>query len=309
MFLDLVYRHYDQATLDRECNPSLLIEGSQRYLDDYAERSLRLRKRHCDWSTASYGPGRLRQVDVFRPSGAAHAPRPVQVFFHGGGWHLLSKDESSFVVDGLGSQGAIVVVASYTLVPEVTLDGVVEDAFAVMRWVLEHAADFDGDPDRLFISGHSAGAHLAAMILTEAGRRLPAGMVKGALLMSGNYNLEPIRLSARNQRLRLDRETADRNSPSLRAPMPGPQVIVSFGEFESRQYKDQGNELAANWCSGGVACQVVELSGANHFEAVLELAKPDSTIVREFLAMGKTPAGSAKRRAQSAASEAQGEGG
>jgi arylformamidase len=306
--LDLVYRHYDQAALDRECNPSLLIEGSQRYLDEYAERSCSLRKRHREWFTASYGLGPLRQVDVFRPSGKP-APLPVQVFFHGGGWHLLSKDESSFVVDGLGSQGAIVVVASYTLVPEVTLDGVVADAFAVMRWVLENAAGLGGDAERLFVSGHSAGAHLAAMLLTEVGRRLPAGLVKGALLMSGNYNLEPIRLSARNQRLRLDRETADRNSPALRLPVPGPQVIVSFGELESQQYKDQGNELADNWRSGGVACQVVELPGANHFEAVLELAKPDSAIVREFLAMAKTPAGSAKRRAQSAASEARGGGG
>jgi arylformamidase len=307
--LDLVYRHYDQATLDRECNPSLLIEGSQRYLEDYAERSLRLRERHCDWSTESYGPGRLRKVDVFRPSGATHGPRPVQVFFHGGGWHLLSKDESSFVVDGLGSQGAIVVVASYTLVPEVTLDGVVADAFSVMRWVFENAVSLGGDPGRIFVSGHSAGAHITAMILTEAGRRLPAGLVKGALLMSGNYNLEPIRLSARNQRLRLDRESVERNSPALRLPVPGPDVIVSFGEFESQQYKDQGNELADTWRSGGVACQVVELPGANHFEAVLELAKPDSMIVHEFLGMAMTPADSAKRRAQSAASEAQGEGG
>jgi arylformamidase len=282
--LILVYRHYDQATLDRECNPSLVIENAERYLDDYKDRSLKLRGRHPDWFTAGYGEGPMRQVDIFRPAGA-RGPVPVQVFFHGGGWRMLTKDENSFVVDGLGAGGAVVVVVSYSLIPSVALDGVVDDAMSAMRWIGGKAPSFGGDADRIFISGHSAGAHLAAMILSEAGRELPAGLVKGALLMSGNYNLEPIRLSARNRLLSLDPESVARNSPSLRLPIPGPEVIVAYGAFESSQYKDQGNELARHWSSGGVSCRVIELPGKNHLEAVLELEDPDSAIVREFLAI------------------------
>lgn len=278
--MTLVYRHYDQERLDRECNPSLMIANPDAYLVAYAEASRAARQRHPDHLTGSYGSHPLQSLDVFRTS----LPKaPVQVFIHGGGWRMLTKDESSFAADGFVPGGVLTVAISYRLLPEVALDDVVQDACAAMRWIHANVAALGGDPDRIFISGHSAGAHLCAMIVAEQGGSLPRNLVKGALLLSGNYDLEPLRLSARNRILGLDHSTARRNSPMHRVPSPGTDVIVSWGAGESGQYKDQGRELAATWRGHGLSCEEIEVPALNHLQVVLELANPDSLLTRRIL--------------------------
>jgi arylformamidase len=279
--MTLVYRHYDQETLDRECNPSSTIPDADGWLVRYAELSAATRARRGAPETFRYGPHSRHALDVFSAGQGA----PIHVFIHGGGWRMLSKDESSFVADGFVPHGVTTVVISYRLLPETPLADIVADACLALRWVFENAARFGGDAARIQISGHSAGAHLAASVLCEMGRSLPVGMIASAILLSGNYELEPLRLSARNRIIGLDAESAARNSPARKPPGAGARVLVGWGEKESLQYQTQGLELAANWTSRGARCETLALPGLHHLEAPLELGNPGSETVRRAIAL------------------------
>lgn len=279
-----VYRDYDQATLDRECNPASTIDDPEACLGRYAQLSEAARTRHPDRFSATYGRGARNTLDVF-PAATPHAP--IQLFIHGGGWRMLSKDESSFVADGLVRHGATVVAISYTLLPEATLDQIAEDVFDATDWVWRNAAGFGADRDRIFISGHSAGAHLAGMLLTAAWRQargLPADLIKGATLVSGNYDLEPLQLSSRNRAMNLDAEGARRNSPLHHLAAPAPQAIVAWGALENRQYRTQASEFAEALRTCGSACEEIEVPGKHHLDVVLELGNADGMLTRKVLA-------------------------
>jgi arylformamidase len=277
--MTLVYRHYDQDTLDRECNPSLVIPDADAYLTLYAELSRRTRAARPPLLTASYGEGPLRTLDVFAAGGrGGGAGAPVHIFVHGGGWRMLTRAESSYVADGLCDAGIVVVAISYPLLPDATLDGIAADVSASLLWVRDHARDLGGDPGRIHVSGHSAGAHLAAMAVCDQGRGLPSGLIRSAVLLSGNYELEPLRLSARNLVLKLDHAAVSRNSPARMVPGAGTHVVVGWGERESGQYRAQGRELAAAWRAHGAACTELELPGLNHLEVPLALGRPDSAV-------------------------------
>ncbi|MFN8723150.1 MAG: alpha/beta hydrolase [Rhodospirillales bacterium] len=277
--MTLVYRHYDQDTLDRECNPSLVIPDADAYLTLYAELSRRTRAARPPLLTASYGEGPLRTLDVFAAGGrGGGAGAPVHIFVHGGGWRMLTRAESSYVADGLCDAGIVVVAISYPLLPDATLDGIAADVSASLLWVRDHARDLGGDPGRIHVSGHSAGAHLAAMAVCDQGRGLPSGLIRSAVLLSGNYELEPLRLSARNLVLKLDHAAVSRNSPARMVPGAGTHVVVGWGERESGQYRAQGRELAAAWRAHGAACTELELPDLNHLEVPLALGRPDSAV-------------------------------
>jgi arylformamidase len=191
---------------------------------------------------------------------------------------MLSRQDSNFVVEGLRECGAVIIVLSYRLIPHVALDDVVADVYSATRWVASNAGSFGGDSERLFVSGHSAGAHLCAMIVQEQGKSLPAGLINGAILASGNYELEPIRLSARNKLLSLDRQCVARNSPTRLVPPTNTHVSIVWGEQESGQYKEQARDLAAAWRAHGVRCDERELPHLNHLDVPLALVDPQSAL-------------------------------
>ena len=136
---------------------------------------------------------------------------PTLLFFHGGYWQRNAKAGFSFVAEGPLAHGFHVAVAGYTLAPEATMDSIVREARSALRWLLRHLGTLGGDAARLYVSGWSAGGHVAAMLMDEA-------PVAGGLSISGLFELEPIRLSYLNEKLGLDAEQARRNSPLLNLP-------------------------------------------------------------------------------------------
>src|ERR1700738_234170 len=127
----------------------------------------------------------------------------------------------SFVAEGLLAHGFHVAVAGYTLAPEATMDGIVGEARTALRWLHQHLATLGGDLARMYVSGWSAGGHLAAMLMDEAS-------VAGGLAISGLFDLEPIRLSYLNEKLSLDAEQARRNSPLLNPPPRAAKFIIAY---------------------------------------------------------------------------------
>ena len=137
------------------------------------------------------GAGPNMTADLF-PATAGGAP--IQVFMHGGYWRSLDKDIHSFPAEGFVAAGGAAVSLNYALAPAVTLDAIVEQCRAAIEWIADNASRLNGDPDRIFVSGHSAGGHLtAAMLCTDwAARGRPADLVKGGTAISGIFDLAPL---------------------------------------------------------------------------------------------------------------------
>ena len=207
------YLGYDQAGLDAQYNLRDRHPEFQTYFDAWDARSRASRARLDCRLDVPYGEAAKETLDVF-PAGAPNAP--VHIFIHGGYWQNLDKKDYSYLADALVGAGITVVVVNYALAPAVDIDEIVRQNRAALAWVWRHAGDFAADRERLSVSGHSAGGHLATMLLAtdwpSFGAGMPLAPIKGVCAISGIHDLEPIRLSYQNEVLKLDDGMVARNS-------------------------------------------------------------------------------------------------
>lgn len=281
---EAVYRGYTQAELDAQYSQATLVPDLTPYVSFWKDESERARRELDCRTDVAYGPSRAERLDIFP---AARPGAPVHLNFHGGAWRLLSKEYAAFPALQLVPAGATYAAVDFALAAEVTLDEMVRQVRAATAWMYAHAGEYNGDPDRLFISGHSSGAHLCAMILADGWRAeagLPETLVKGAVIASGAYDLEPVRLSARNEYLNLDEAAARRNSATRHIPANGPPILVGWGEGELDEFRRQGAEFAVAWEAAGNHATAEEFPGHNHFDMSNAFGDPDSRIVRAAIA-------------------------
>ncbi len=146
-----------------------------------------------------FGPNARHALDIYAPK-ERKGPLPVVVFFYGGTWREGNRADYLFAAEALTSRDFIVVVPDYRLYPEVRFPAFVEDGANAVRWVLEHATEFGGDPDRLFLMGHSSGAHTATMLtLNEdylAAEGIAASRIRGAIALAGPHAFYPSRTAS-----------------------------------------------------------------------------------------------------------------
>lgn len=151
-------------------------------------------KRHAD---IAYGPLPQQRLDVYVPQGAAAQPRPVVVFWHGGRWREGDKANYRFVGAALAQSGYVVLVANYRHYPVVKMPGFMHDAALAALWAAAHASEYGGDRDRVYLMGHSAGAHLAALVALDSRYFASAGpaapRLAGVIGLSGPYDFLPLR--------------------------------------------------------------------------------------------------------------------
>lgn len=144
----------------------------------------------------AYGPLPRQKLDVYVPDARARRPVPVVGFFYGGGWENGNREEYRFVGAALASRGVMTLVADYRLYRQVVFPGFVQDAALALRWGQDHVAQYAGDPSRLFQMGHSAGAHIAAMLALNRRYLLQAGTDPGAITgligLAGPYDFLPL---------------------------------------------------------------------------------------------------------------------
>ena len=262
---DLEWRSLSEADREREYSPSSCIGGDYRpYLRAYAERSAAARRAHPP-ETLRYGSGERQTIDLFMPVGAK---RPsILVFFHGGYWQELSKRDSAFAAPQCLAHGIGYAAVDYTLAPQATLPAIVDECHAAVARLAGIGP--------LVVAGSSAGAHLAAMVANER--------VRGAVLVSGIYELEPLIGTSINSALGLDAIEAGHNSP-LRRPLGRfPPSLVCWGALETDQFKRQGRAFAHALRSAGRPCAMFECARRNHFDVILDLADPATELGRQTL--------------------------
>jgi arylformamidase len=278
---ETVFLGYDRVALDREYNNSGKIPNAAEYLARYPGESARTRDELPARLDLRYGPAPGEVLDLFLPAGGG--PAPVHVFVHGGYWRSLGKGDFSFVAQGLQPAGALVAVIDYALIPTVDMDELVRQVRAAVAWLHRNAAAFGGDPGRITASGHSAGGHLVAMLMSTDWPRfagLPPDVVKAGAGISGLYDLEPIRLSYLNETLGLTAETARRNSPVHAVPEAAGPLLLAVGALEGDEYHRQTETLAVAWRRRGHAVEVTDMAGHDHFSIVTELGGPERPLSR-----------------------------
>lgn len=281
----LVWLDLDQAELDAAYDQSVYAPNQQQVLRRYAVNSEDARARLGPPRRFAYGPTPIEGLDVY----ATQRPNaPVQIFIHGGAWRGGAARDYGFPAELFVLAGAHFVVPDFINVIEAggSLMPMADQVRRAVAWVRRNAGSFGGDPERIFISGHSSGAHLAGVTLTTDWRSdfgLPADTIKAALLCSGLYDLKPVRLSARGNYIRFTDDMEQSLSTQRVLQKINVPLVVAHGTLETPEFQRQTRDFAAALTAAGKPVRLLVGQGYNHFEMAETLASPYALLGRAAL--------------------------
>lgn len=316
MATDRIFLDFDQAGLDAQYNNRVRFPDYLEHFERWKTWSELARRELPCKLDCRFGASEVETLDIFcaergvsarsglpqsgspqsvpPQSGSAQrgTPRsgsPVCVFIHGGYWYSLDKSDYSFVACGLHPHGVTTVVNNFGLAPTHDMDEIVRQNRAALAWTWRNIhRECGADPSRIFVCGHSAGGHLAMMLLATDwptfGNDLPADLVKGVGAIGGLFDLEPIRRSYLNETLSLSAEQVRRNSPlQAEFPVSAPLLLV-VGIDESEEYHRQSRSMRERWSALGYPVELTVPADLDHFNVVNQLREPDCELVRRQLA-------------------------
>jgi arylformamidase len=270
---------------EKQYNARASIPDHPQIFARWAESSAQVRATFpCDLDI-QYGTDVAETLDVFPAKGEARA---MLVFIHGGWWRSLDKSDFSFIVPEFSKRGIVVANINYGLAPNTFMGDMVKQSRNAMAWLYRHTPHFGIDPDKFFIAGHSAGAHLAAMMIATDWSKfaddIPRDMIKGMVGVSGIYDLEPLlQIDSVNVDLKLTANSAKKLSPTLLKTQSDAAIYLAAGELESDEFKRQSNLLAQNWHKNIEYNQLV--TKAHHLNIVDHFADSEDVLFKHTLAM------------------------
>jgi arylformamidase len=289
-----MYRDMSLAALEQQYSPSSCIDDINIYIKQYIDQSQQVTFQALEenslLSDISYGEHADELLDLYLPTTGNSSK--LQVYIHGGYWQELSKTESSFAAQNFQQQGHYFAVLNYSLAPNASLSEIVEQNRKAIAWLYQHAENFGYDADQIFISGSSAGAHLAMMMaLTPWQNHLPnmksERLIQGLCLVSGIYDLTPIKQTYINEPLQLSEAEINDNSPLLLELYPAseysPQIILSHGDNETDEFKRQSDEMKKKLTALGYQVEFQEIAERNHFNVIVDLANRNSWLSQQVL--------------------------
>ena len=236
----------------------------------------------------AYGAPSSNRIECFLPRtegapGGARRGAPIFAFLHGGWWQDLSIDYAAAPAVALTDAGAIYASIGYTLTPAVQLREIVAEVSAALTTIAANATGMGGDPRRIVLAGHSAGAHLAATQLTALTPEAPRYTAAGLLLIGGAYDLGPIAESYVNEKVCMSEADAAALSPALLTPLHDVPVKIRVGEEEPEEFHRNAALLLECWSPSLSAIDSATLSGRDHFDALDELADPHGRLYADAL--------------------------
>jgi len=281
-----VWLDMDQAELDAAYDQIKYAPNLPQITTRYATNSEAVRARLGGPRRYAYGPTPIEALDVYATT---RANAPINIFLHGGAWRGGLAKNYGYAAELFVHAGAHYVVPDFINVTEASgsLMPMAEQVRRAVAWVYRNARSFGGDPDRLYVSGHSSGGHLAGVVLVTDWRKdfnLPVDTVKGGLCCSGLFDLKAVRLSARSSYVKFTDEiehalSSQRHLDKLNAP-----VIVAYGTFETPEFQRQSRDFAAAVKAAGKPVELLVAEGYNHFEIPETLANPYGLLGRAVLA-------------------------
>lgn len=224
-----------------------------------------------------YGPHARHHLDVWVPSRPDTARLPVVLFFYGGGWHAGERGDYGFAAAAYAAQGFVAVIADYRLVPEVRFPDFLEDAALALRWVWQHIAHYGGDPARIAVAGHSAGAYIAAMLALDprwlAAVQLPPTTIKAGVLLSGPFDFAPFREWRGRATFGTYPDPAD-TQPINHVRPDAPPLLLQHGSSDRLVYAKNSRSLSQRLASVGAPHQLRIYQGCDHAGTAVALSRP-----------------------------------
>lgn len=265
------YYGFSPEELERQYQPSSMTGGSfMPFVAAYAALSAQARAAHAAREGLAYGWSPTQVLDYFPAAPGAG----LHVFIHGGYWQALSQRESAGMAPALLAAGQAFATLNYTLAPHARLGEMVAECRDALIWLAAHAAELGFDPGRVTLSGHSAGAHLVAMLLgAESVALARAGItVTDAILISGVFDLEPIALMSVNDPLQLTASEIATLSPMHHLPQLGTRYRVTVGERDTAEFIRQSRSYAERLRRGGHSVSFDLQTGRHHYDIILDPA-------------------------------------
>ncbi len=237
------------AEMEREYNNRAAVIDHADYMQSWARRSEDYRQSARAFLNVSYGSHPRQLLDIFP---ATSEPAPVHVFIHGGYWQALNKDSFSFMAEAFNKSNECAVILNYGLCPDLSIAQIIDQVQQAMLWLMQHIREYGGDAKNMTVTGHSAGAHLAASMMTldwsQAGCKVSPFQQVNAL--SGLYDLAPLIHTRINQALALEPAVIRDISPLFNRPWrpaASQKLQLWVGGLESRQYRMQSENLQQSW--------------------------------------------------------------
>jgi arylformamidase len=281
----LVWLDMDQQALDDAYDQTIYAPNRDLVIKRRVINSARTRALLGEPQRVAYGPSPIEALDIFRTE---RPKAPVNIFIHGGAWRLNRAADYAVQAELFVRAGAHHVLLDFCNVEDTGGDlmPMAEQVRRAVAWVHRNAESFGGDPDRLYLTGHSSGAHLGGCVVTTdwKERGLPENILKGALLVSGMYDLAPVRLSKRSAYVKFTDEveyqlSAIRHLDRLLTPL-----LLAYGTCETPEFQRQTRDFHAAVKAAGKPVELLVAEGYNHFEIIETLANPYGLLGRAALA-------------------------
>jgi len=273
-FAALDWRTMSQEERDRGFNNGVAVPESVAMVAGWEQRSADMRKRYPDHIDLLYGPRERNRIDFLKAGDKA----PTLLFIHGGYWQARAKEVFTVVAEGPMAHGINVALIGYTLAPDATLDEIVAEIHAGIDFLAKQLQALGAAKDGVVVSGWSAGGHLTSLALSHP-------FVRAGMAISGIYDLDPIRHSYLNVKLRLDGPMSHRNSPMMQAGGPPKPLSLVVGSAELPLLRKQTADFAGHRARCGLPVTYEEIPGANHFTIMQEMMAPEgriTTLIRQL---------------------------
>ena len=267
------WRKMSREEVDRGLNNSLAVAGSTEIVGGWEQRSAALRQKHSQHLDLRYGPRERNRIDFLKAADKA----PTLLFIHGGYWQARAKEVFTLVAEGPMAHGINVALTGYTLAPDATLEEIVAEIHAGIDFLSGQLPALGAAPGGIVVSGWSAGGHLTSMALSNAN-------VRAGVAISGIYDLEPIRHSYLDEKLKLDEAMSRRKSPMMQPGGPAKPLSLVVGSAELPLLRKQTADFAGHRARYGLPVTYEEIRGADHFTIMNEMIAPEgriTTLIRQ----------------------------
>jgi arylformamidase len=284
----LVWLDMDQQALDDAYDQAIYAPNRDQVIKRRVTNSARTRALLGAPQRAAYGPSSIEALDIFRTE---RPKAPVNIFIHGGAWRLNCAADYAVQAELFVRAGAHHVLLDFCNVEDTGGDlmPMAEQVRRAVAWVHRNAESFGGDPDRLYLTGHSSGAHLGGCVVTTDWKAsgLPENILKGALLVSGMYDLAPVRLSKRSTYVKFTDEVENQLSAIRHLDRLSTPLLLAYGTCETPEFQRQTHDFHAAVKAAGKPVELLVAEGYNHFEIIETLANPYGLLGRAALAQMK----------------------